>query len=463
MKKKINLSCLILLTAVCMFASSATAFAEGQIVMKSFDSEFAFRINNNVANFSIDWGDGTKSNSKEGYGYGSDYNRVEFFHEYTNKSSHTIVITGDNIQVFHCAFRQLMSLDVSKCTELEALNCSGSQLRNLDVNYCTKLEGLDCSENQLTSLDISKCPMLTELSCHANPLTSLSLNGVLERLSCGKTKLTSLSLYKISSTLKGLNCAGTPLRNLDISDCSLLDFLNCSETQITALDCSNCPLLKKLYCNDNSLRSLDVSNCYALTELDCHNNQLRHLDVSNCTVLEKLNVSGCTLLETLYCDYNKVRVSHNNCPALPLPNPEGTVSVNMRNSDYGNTVVTPPDFDSGFYIGADNNFRGNDYVVHRDNSYYKFAKIGKVKGLRNVIEKDRESIPYAGWTDIAAVEAGYGYIAKYRYAIRDKSRNSTMWKDRYVRIYVVREITSAEEHPAVLGAEIEYIVDEQWQ
>jgi len=41
-----------------------------------------------------------------------------------------------------------------------------------------------------------------------------------------------------------------------------------------------------------------------------------------------------------------------------VPDPEGTITVKMRNADYGETRVTPSGFpsDSYFYIGKDNNF-----------------------------------------------------------------------------------------------------------
>jgi hypothetical protein len=179
------------------------------------------------------------------------------------------------------------------------------------------------------------------------------------------------------------------------------------------------------------------------------------LDVSRCTALRLLQVNGCPLLETLNVS-NDVSITSLNCPRLQikLPNPKGTISVNMRNSSYGNTVVTPYDFESGFYIGSDNNFHSSNTSPH-EGSFYKFTTIGKVNCLRDVIDNGISSA--TGWTDIAAVTPGYGYIAKYRYMIHSERENSTMWEDRYICIYVVREIIEATEYRGVLGAEIEYI------
>jgi hypothetical protein len=205
----------------------------------------------------------------------------------------------------------------------------------------------------------------------------------------------------------------------------------------------------------NQLTSLDVSNCSALEDLSvAENKELTILDATDCTALKRLNINDCEELTMVYVSVNiersifwprNVKIEKVENPALSqsksLPNPKGTISINMRNGDNGKTIVTPPGFKSGFYIGNDNNFRGNDYT---------FVRIGKVKGLGNTFERN---FPETGWTDIVAVTPGYGYLVKYEY--NDNGR----WKTHHIRIYVVREILSAAEHPGVIGAEIEYIVD----
>jgi hypothetical protein len=259
------------------------------------------------------------------------------------------------------------------------------------------LTALHCYRNKLTSLNASNCTKLTELYCDSRPLN--------------------------------------PLTSLDVSNCSKLERLTCTRAEFTTLDVSDCVALK----------SLDVSS----------NDKLTTLDVSNCTKLERLDVGSCYALKILYVsgdikpnlyDVRNVKVerkeNHDLSQSKSLPNPKGTISINMRNADYGNTIVTPSGFKSGFYIGSDNNFRSRDYT---------FVRIGKVKGLGNTFERN---FPETGWTDIVAVTPGYGYLAKYEY--NDNGR----WKTRHIRIYVVREILSAEEPQYVLGAEIEYIVEE---
>jgi hypothetical protein len=173
-----------------------------------------------------------------------------------------------------------------------------------------------------------------------------------------------------------------------------------------------------------------------------------------------VDVSGCTLLEKLNCAAN-VQVKREGCSALQvqIPKPKGTLTVNMRNSSNGHTVITPRLFDCGFYIGSDDNFHStntfNDATSGRANAYFQFEDIGKVDGLGSV-----HGFLQGGLTDMVAVTPGHGYIARYRFKIENKREKSTMWKTRIIRMYVVRNILSAGEYPGIIGAEIDYVIDE---
>ena len=89
-----------------------------------------------------------------------------------------------------------------------------------------------------------------------------------------------------------------------------------NEKCVGKLDVSDCTMLEWLYCDYNQLAELDVSGCTALTELRCGGNQLEALNVSGCTALTKLrcdsnqltelDVSGCTALTELRCDSNQL-------------------------------------------------------------------------------------------------------------------------------------------------------------
>ena len=171
----------------------------------------------------VNWGDGTTENfvsaindDEELY---SDF-VADLEHEYTEKGTHTITITGKNIIEFgweaptsmSTFTNAIYSIDASKCTTLESLYCYNSGddngLIELNLNGCSALKSLEI-EGDLTSLDISDCTALTYLNCYDNQLTSLDVtqNTALTELDCGGNELTSLDITK-NTALTELNCAG---------------------------------------------------------------------------------------------------------------------------------------------------------------------------------------------------------------------------------------------------------------
>lgn len=107
-------------------------------------------------------------------------------------------------------------------------------------------------------------------------------------------------------------------------------------------------------------------------------------------------------------------------PSTEISDPEGTITLSMRNADSGKTYL-----DNQFYIDNEN-FTGGYFV-----------SLGPVKGLGNV-----STIPLKGWSTQVAVIPGNGYVAYNPY------------NDTFYRIYVVQEIGSTS--GGVIGAEVKY-------
>ena len=107
-------------------------------------------------------------------------------------------------------------------------------------------------------------------------------------------------------------------------------------------------------------------------------------------------------------------------PSTEISDPEGTITLSMRNTDSGGTEL-----DNQFYI-ENENFRGGYFV-----------SLGEVKGLGNV-----STIPLKGWSTQVAVVPGCGYVAYNPY------------NDTFYRLYVVQEIGSTS--GGVIGAEVKY-------
>jgi hypothetical protein len=83
------------------------------------------------------------------------------------------------------------------------------------------------------------------------------------------------------------------------------------------LDVSGNTILESLYCSDNLLSSLDITNNALLEHLRCRNNQLTNLDLSNNTALRDINCGGNQLTsldisqniylgETIWPDFDDV-------------------------------------------------------------------------------------------------------------------------------------------------------------
>ena len=241
--------------------------------------------------FTINWGDGLEIETHTLHAYSDNnwafsHSEYGYTHSYSNASSRSIVITGENITHLDCTKNQLTSLDVSNNTELIVLYCYINQIRSLDVSKNTKLETLVCFTNQLTSLDVSNNTALKTLQCNDNQIKSLdvSKNAVLIILDCYYNQLTSLDVSK-NTVLENLVCNHNQLDGLDVSKNTALTLLYCDDNKITSLDVSKNTALEFLHCGKNQLTSLDVNKNIWLRYLACDNNQLTGLDLSNTTVL----------------------------------------------------------------------------------------------------------------------------------------------------------------------------------
>lgn len=123
-------------------------------------------------------------------------------------------------------------------------------------------------------------------------------------------------------------------------------------------------------------------------------------------------------------------------PGNKVPDPEGTVELNMRNADNGKTFL------GGYiYIDAANNFSG-----------FLFVDLGEMKGLGNITQ-----FTTAGNSGSCAVIPGHGYLAysnyKYNYRTFPSGKKAYIVGLVY-RIYVDSYILSAAN--TILGAKIKY-------
>lgn len=110
--------------------------------------------------------------------------------------------------------------------------------------------------------------------------------------------------------------------------------LNCSGEKtpggnrpLTELNVTGCTALQKLNCQYNKITELDVQGLTELQELYCNTNQIPELNVQGLSALQQLhckgnkltalNVSGCTALKELICTNNQIsELNVQGCTAL---------------------------------------------------------------------------------------------------------------------------------------------------
>ncbi len=224
-------------------------------------------------------------------------------------------------------------------TSLDKLICSVNLLAELDISKNVNLTYLDCSSNSLTALDISQLTKLDTLIVASNSIKSLDFSGCKESLITLAWALNKLTVAEFAANnVKSL----TNLRTLDLhynlfSD-DVLDLSGMNNVQI--LELTNCKLtginiggfssLKRLIIGTNSLTSLDLSGCPVLEELYCQTNKnlsvldidhltatLRVLNFSTCKVTYK-DLSAFTKLEKVECFSNPWvgALDFSKCPDL---------------------------------------------------------------------------------------------------------------------------------------------------
>ena len=130
-----------------------------------------------------------------------------------------------------------------------------------------------------------------------------------------------------------------------------------------------------------------------------------------CVAFGALFFSSCSKDDDAENDNGGVVIN----PDKNIPDPKGTITMNMMVGDGNDKWVSIRDF-GDIKINSAYNFTGGSC---------SFVSLGKIKGLGNVT-----AIPQDGWNNYVAVNSGEGY------AVRLIGENYI----RYARLYVVSEI-----------------------
>lgn len=136
-----------------------------------------------------------------------------------------------------------------------------------------------------------------------------------------------------------------------------------------------------------------------------------------CVAFGALIFSSCSKDDDAENDNGGVVIN----PDKNIPDPKGTITMNMMVGDDKDKSVSINDFGT-IQINSAYNFMG-----YEGSSYYSFVSLGKMKGLGNVT-----AIPQDGWNYSVAVNPGEGYVVRYKEYYDSQAI--------YARLYVVSEI-----------------------
>ena len=299
-----------------------------------------------------------------------------------NKSKLSSLDCSNNtlMTLLECYSNALTSLTVTGNTALKTLRCyNNSNLSSITgLADCTAMTLLNCHDCAITDLSVvNSFTNLTELYCYNNLLGSLTLNY--------KNKLTTVYAYdnkwmteaSITSTavkslnlsgckaLKTLRCCFNPsLTSLNVTGNTAMNYLDCNPcdnlssisglsscTSLATLICSFCaftdlsavnslPNLVELYCNNNKLTSLTLTNKSKLTTVYAiKNTTMTSASINNNSALTSLDITGCTALQSLYCQANNLSsLSLTGCTALQTLSCEGNKLTSLDVSAQTNLI-----------------------------------------------------------------------------------------------------------------------------
>lgn len=191
-----------------------------------------------------------------------------------------------NLKNLQIVGTKITNIDLSKQSKLEFLFLGiNRQLQSVDVSHCLNLETFYLNGNALDKIDLSTNTKLREFSFSGNIVKGVfpifGDNSKLEYLTMVDAGLNSFDASMFPN-LQSLEVYTNNLSSLDLSSNTLIRRIRCDNNHIPTLDLSANPLVEEFTCNSNGLSSVNVDGCSNLVFLECKNNNLLSLDISTC-------------------------------------------------------------------------------------------------------------------------------------------------------------------------------------
>lgn len=247
-----------------------------------------------------------------------------------------VIIYGDasKIDYLDLSGLYITELQCDKLTNLEVLNLEHNELLSLDLSHMTKLQALYLDDNPFTNSPLvvgANKPNLTILSMSIIGRLDTNFNfsdysSLASAIAWNVPDLTTCDVSNCPELLQ-LSIDVTNVSSLDVSNNPKLRILNISETKITDIDLSNNPNLTEFYAthigsvnNSYKLRNVDLSKNVHLTRLFLSGNDMEDIDISMLPLLETLNVA------------------HNNLTSINIDsNPNlASLDISLNKMDFSN-------------------------------------------------------------------------------------------------------------------------------
>jgi len=94
---------------------------------------------------------------------------------------------------------------------------------------------------------------------------------------------------------------------------------------------------------------------------------------------------------------------------LKIPDPAGTIQVELKIAEYGGIFVTPNGISSGFGVALD--VSKSSILLCGNNHRYSFLDIGEIKGIGEITDFPDKPSFLLNWVPGIEVKQGHGYIA----------------------------------------------------
>ncbi len=203
----------------------------------------------------------------------------------------------------------LEGVDVSKNTELVEFHYASSNsdclLEKIDFSNNKKLQTVKFQGCNISELDLSNNLQVNNLNLLNTPklqLLNLGDNIHITRLnSIGKADNIKIVSKYLNMLTNGSNVRLEAGSSIDVTECPNLSDVRITSNKLQSIDLSKNPKLWKLNMECSNLVELDLSNNPELISVTVHN---QNYNSNEKHLLEKLNISGCSKLQTLEIWYN---------------------------------------------------------------------------------------------------------------------------------------------------------------